>query len=1187
MFNLLNALKRITGLKTAQVAITNESTPEKVREPEPEPEPEKVEIGPYKQRKFHLTLDWDPAPLTYLEPISEAQCNATCRDYFHGKVVEGNYFYYPPMGTILGAGIHDVAVTFVPSKIFRYNSMEVTKKLEVKKKRATVTWNYDGGYIKFMTPLLKSHLYSGLSCEVNEGTYEFSHKEGVILEVGVHRITACYIPSESEQANYTRGYATAEVQIIGTVVPVIWELPIDIASLKPEEIPVPYRIYYPVHLPAWVYSAKCGYEGVEGEFQYSITKDVVLPVGYHTIHVTFVPTDGRKFFISKARQTVYIFHGKLVLQWPRPFSNPQGDPLDEKILNCGNSINISGKYEYDPPLGTILPIGEHTLHCNFTPDNPNYLPASISVPYKILDKREVKILWFEPEPIMYPSPIDELQLNAKLIGFGSKEKGTWVYDPPYGSVLNSGTNTLTVYFYPDKATYKVATASVSIFVERAKAKLVWKQPDPIYNGDKIYDNVLNCVCTNTKGKFIYDPPKGSTFLDPGIFALRVKFLPDDTHNFDDASTKTTIEIKQRPKILPKFRWQDPITAEPLEYGQKLTERYLNAICVNARGLFVYSPPDGSILPTGKHTITAKFDPDDHLSCLTGEITSTVIILRKRPVLRWIPVVDSTYQMTYGEYLTNQNYLTAFATYSETDLARVPGKCVYTPSPELLLESGDRTITCEFTPDDMHNYYPLQGSMQIFVRRQIPALVWEIPENYFPIHYPTALASLPPPRVLNEAIQGQYFFNVDMHGFLPQGKHTIVCNFSPFDIINFLGNTATIEIEIFPTIPIVVWNPLNSVFPYETMLTVEKHGNAYSKLAGGKFVYRPTMGCILNATTELSDQDAVDDLLDAAAITTLSTPAVANPPADAAGESKEEEAEKKEEEPSNESEKHGAVDKKEETKDESAANEENKEASTAAFTAKKVPPTATKVTLDQLQGGETWEAYPDLIPKGKFLLKLTYIPDDELNYQRVHLTRFFTIVKKSPILSWEYPWKLKFGIPLTARNVLKANLSEKENTSYAMEKLAKGRFEYDPPAGTILPAGKNREVHITFYPPPEQEKNYTNATKTAYIEVLKSSPRVIWKPKVLTIFEGNELNEEHLNAYVKKKHIFKGKLIYTPSLGEVLAPGRYNIEVKFVPAEPQNVLPKTLTRTFQVIKNTPKIAWEPDPMSGELKAVKQA
>jgi hypothetical protein len=70
------------------------------------------------------------------------------------------------------------------------------------------------------------------------------------------------------------------------------------------------------------------------------------------------------------------------------------------------------------------------------------------------------ITWATPAPITYGTALSSNQLNAT-----ANVPGSFAYNPPIGTVLNEGTNLLSVNFTPnDTVDYSSATASVGLVV---------------------------------------------------------------------------------------------------------------------------------------------------------------------------------------------------------------------------------------------------------------------------------------------------------------------------------------------------------------------------------------------------------------------------------------------------------------------------------------------------------------------------------------------------------------------------------------------------------------------------------------------------------------------------------------------------------------------------------------------------
>ncbi|MGC8991447.1 MAG: MBG domain-containing protein, partial [Verrucomicrobiia bacterium] len=69
--------------------------------------------------------------------------------------------------------------------------------------------------------------------------------------------------------------------------------------------------------------------------------------------------------------------------WATPADITYGTPLGPTQLNA--SSTVQGTFAYDPPAGTVLPAGTHTLSVTFTPvDTVNYTPSTKQVTINVL-----------------------------------------------------------------------------------------------------------------------------------------------------------------------------------------------------------------------------------------------------------------------------------------------------------------------------------------------------------------------------------------------------------------------------------------------------------------------------------------------------------------------------------------------------------------------------------------------------------------------------------------------------------------------------------------------------------------------------------------------------------------------------------------------------------------------------------
>ena len=245
--------------------------------------------------------------------------------------------------------------------------------------------------------------------------------------------------------------------------------------------------------------------------------------------------------------TVYInvTQATPTIIWNNPANIVYGTPLSSIQLDA--TASVPGRFIYNPPSGTVLSVGTHTLTATFTPtDTVDYNTASKTVSITVM-KATPTITWNNPANIVYGTPLNTAQLkasavvlasnNTKLnasdnqIGAFTSVPGTFTYTPAAGTVLSVGTHTLTATFTPNDSThYNTATASVSInviqAVQGAALALVKSVSPTTYDsvGQTIaytytvtnYGNVsISAPITVTDDKFGTVPIQSSGTLSPG------------------------------------------------------------------------------------------------------------------------------------------------------------------------------------------------------------------------------------------------------------------------------------------------------------------------------------------------------------------------------------------------------------------------------------------------------------------------------------------------------------------------------------------------------------------------------------------------------------------------------------------------------------------------------------------------
>jgi hypothetical protein len=180
---------------------------------------------------------------------------------------------------------------------------------------------------------------------------------------------------------------------------------------------------------------------------------------------------------------------EFTIAWSAPAAIPYGTALGSTQLNA--NANIAGTFSCSPPAGTVLSAGTHTLTVTFTPTvTANHKAITVTAPLTV-NKAGPVISWPAPSSV-----VNGIALNATQLYATANTPGTFTYAPAAGTVLSTGTSTLSVTFTPtNTANYATATATQSLTVNVAAAlSITWSPP----RGDHLWDgagqNIVGCYC---------------------------------------------------------------------------------------------------------------------------------------------------------------------------------------------------------------------------------------------------------------------------------------------------------------------------------------------------------------------------------------------------------------------------------------------------------------------------------------------------------------------------------------------------------------------------------------------------------------------------------------------------------------------------------------------------------------------
>src|SRR5205085_521450 len=178
-----------------------------------------------------------------------------------------------------------------------------------------------------------------------------------------------------------------------------------------------------------------------------------------------------------------------------------------------------------------------------------------------------------------------------------------------------------------------------------------------------------------------------------------------------------------------------------------------------------------------------------------------------------------------------------------------------------------------------------------------------------------------------------------------------------------------------------------------------------------------------------------------------------------------------------------------------------------------------------------------------------------NYTTATKTVSINVLKGAPVITWATPADITYDTALSA-----TQLNATTGTII-------GTFVYTPAAGSVLNAGAGQTLSVTFTP--TDGANYTTATKTVSINVLKAAPVITW-PTPADITYGTALSATQLNATTGT---VLGTFVYAPAAATVLNAGSgQTLSVIFTPTDAANYATATKTVSINVLKAAPVITW---------------
>jgi hypothetical protein len=385
-------------------------------------------------------LTYNPPPaVPYGTGLWAQQLNASAS-------VPGTFTYSQTAGTVLNIGPQTVTATFTPTDTVDYVSGgTVSTTVNVIRANPVITWSGLSA-VPVGTALSSTQLDATASVP---GTFVYTPGAGTVLSTsGVQTLSVNFNPTDT--VHYAPVSATTTVAVVGATAPIVKTTPV-------VTWPTPAGITAGTALSSLQLDATASVQGI---FTYGPAAGTVLPVGTQALVVTFTPTDTTHYNVAGAIVMLTVNAAPIATKvtWNQPAPISYGTALWGAQLNA--SANVPGTFVYNPAAGTILAPGTQTLSVTFTPTNAAYAVQTATVPLVV--NQIVPVLNWNTPPVMTAGTA----LWAEQLNASASVPGTFVYTPAAGTVLTTGTYTLSATFTPaDAVHYSGGTVLTTLTVK--------------------------------------------------------------------------------------------------------------------------------------------------------------------------------------------------------------------------------------------------------------------------------------------------------------------------------------------------------------------------------------------------------------------------------------------------------------------------------------------------------------------------------------------------------------------------------------------------------------------------------------------------------------------------------------------------------------------------------------------------
>lgn len=682
--------------------------------------------------------------------------------YNGSSTVPTNVGSYVVIATINDGGIHTGADT---------------QTLVINKATPVITWGTPAA-ITYGTALSGTQLNATASVP---GTFTYTPASGTILNAGTAILSVSFTPTDA--ANYNSVPTTTVSIVVNKATATL-----TLSNLN-QNYDGTQKAVTVTSSPVGLFDINVTYDGSPTEP--SAVGSYAVIATLTNSNYTATPANGT-LVISMAAATVTITNINQTYT---------GSPLPVTVTT--NPSGISTSVTYNGSL--VVPTNAGTYAVVATIDDGIHTGSS-SATY-VIAKATPTVSWSTPAAITYGTALSGTQLNAT-----ASVAGTFTYSPPSGTILNSGTQPLSVNFTPaDAANYNSVTGTtVNIVVNTAAATLSLSNLNQAYDGTPKTVTVTTSPAALTVIAVTYD---GSNVAPTAVGSYAVVATLNNS-NYTATPATGTLVISTTPGGITISNLNQTYTGGTLPV----------TVTTNPSGISNTVTYNGSAtLPinVGTYTVIATLTDGIH----TGADTQTLVVNKATPIVTWNNPAD----IVFGTALSGTQL---------NATANAPGGFTYTPTAGTVLNVGAQSLSVVFTPTDLSNYNPVTKTVTITVTGASATLTLSNLSQVYNGTPRSVIVTTSPAGLAGVTI-------------LYNGSSVAPTNAGSYAVSVTLVNANYTATPVIGTLVVAKINPVLSwIRPaqivYPAPLTVVQL-NATANIAG-TFTYTPPIGTVLNPGT---------------------------------------------------------------------------------------------------------------------------------------------------------------------------------------------------------------------------------------------------------------------------------------------------------------------------------------------------